>query len=253
MATATEVAGGRALPRVHWGPVVAGVFLAMAVHIVLGLVGGALGLAARPADSAGLGAGAAIWGLITPFVATALGAWLACRMAAALDQAGSNLHGIMVWAIGLIAGALFLAGTVASGAMTAGASAGGGAGPVQRILGQQGARTATTGREAARTADEGAKAAAATAGGAAIAAIAGFLGAIAGAGIARGRRSGRGWRIAIERREARGDGGYAGGRTEERIYAPGAYRAPGEEHRVVTPPGEAPRDVGQPPVDPYHH
>lgn len=251
MATA-EAAGGRMLPRVHWGPVVSGVFLAIAVHIVLGLVGGALGLAARPAGSTGVGAGAAIWGIITPFVATLLGTWLACRMAAAQDQASTNLHGIMVWAIGLIAGALFLAGTVASGAMTAGAAASGNAGPVQRILGQETGRAAPTGRETARAEDQGAKAAAAAAGGAALASIAGFLGALVGAGIARGRRSGRGWRIAIQRREARTDGGYAG-RTEERGYAHGAYGTTSEERGIATPTGESPRDVGSPPVDPYHH
>lgn len=252
MATATEAAGGRMLPRVHWGPVVAGVFLAIAAHIVLGLIGGALGFAARPANSTALGAGAAIWGLVTPFVATAIGAWLACRMAAAQDAESSSLHGVMVWAIGLIAGALFLAGTLVSGAMTASTAASGNAGMAQRLLGQQPGGGTVSGREAARTADEGAKAAAATAGGAAIASIAGLLGGLAGAAFARGRRSGRGWRIAIQRREPRSEGRFAGERAEERGYAPGAYATPGEERRVP-PPGESPRDVGAPPVDPYHH
>ena len=79
----SEMLGERALPRLTWGAVIAGVLLALASHIVLGLLGAALGFAAQPADSNAVGAGAAIWALLTPFVATLVGAWVACRMAAA--------------------------------------------------------------------------------------------------------------------------------------------------------------------------
>src|SRR5512142_462653 len=127
MATRLEAEGMgvRTLPRLSWGPVIAGVLLALAAHVVLGLVGAAIGFAAGPADSRAGGAGAAIWALITPFVATALGAWLAVRMAGREDEAGANLHGVMVWCIGLIAGAIFLAGTAASGTLALGTAASG--------------------------------------------------------------------------------------------------------------------------------
>jgi hypothetical protein len=240
MAVGTEAAGGRVLPGLHWSAVIAGVFLAIASHIVLGLVGGALGFSAAPADSTGLGAGAAIWGLVTPFVATLLGAWLAVGMAgAAGDRTGSTLHGIMVWCIGLIAGAIFLTGTIASGAMTAGTAAR--AGPARIFRGEPGRVSAL--------ADQAGKAAAAVMGGAALASIAGLLGAVAGVGIARSRRSGRGlrWRLAIQRREERGAERFGEPRREEREYgAPYGESRPGAT-------AEPRRDVGPPPTDPYHH
>src|SRR5512142_2439419 len=144
----------RGFPRIAWGPVIAGVLLALAAHVVLGLIGGALGFAAEPADSRALGVAAGFWGLLTPLVATALGAWLACRLAARFDEAGSNLHGVMVWSIGLVAGALFLASAAASGAMTAGTAASGNGGVLERLAGARagGATAGTAGEEAAKRA-----------------------------------------------------------------------------------------------------
>lgn len=213
MASGTEVAGVRAFPRLAWQPIIAGVLLALAVHVVLGLIGAALGLAAEPADSRSLGALAGFWGLITPLVASLLGAWLACRLAAIEETRATNLHGVMVWCIGLIAGALFLAGTAASGAMTAGAATSGNAGFVQRMAGRPMVGRPTVAQtEAAQ--DTAAGTAAKVAGGAAMAALAGLLGAFGGAAAARSRgRKGMGWRIALQRtahgqhRAERGDYG----------------------------------------------
>ena len=49
----TDTAGGRFFARVHWSAVIAGALLALGVHIVMGLIGAALGFAAEPADSPG--------------------------------------------------------------------------------------------------------------------------------------------------------------------------------------------------------
>lgn len=111
-----------ALPRVRWGAIAAGVLVSLALHIVLGLFGAGLGLAADPADSNAVGAGAAIWGLLIPLVASFCGAYVATRMAASLHPTSGVLHGSIVWCIGLIAGAIFLTGTAAFGAIAAGAS-----------------------------------------------------------------------------------------------------------------------------------
>jgi hypothetical protein len=146
------------------------------------------------------------------------------------------VHGILVWCIGLVAGALFLTGTVATGAMTAGAAAGGNVGPAERIIRQE---TGTRAGEA-RT-EEAARRAAAGTGGAALAAIAGLLGAVVGAGLSRRRSEGigLGWRIAIQRPHA-GERRSAGSAP-----VPGApSRRPGT--------GAGPPDLGAP-TDPYHH
>jgi hypothetical protein len=220
MATTTEAAGSRTFPRLHWGAVIGGVLLAVAVQVVLGLIGAALGLAAAPAGSRAAGAAAAIWEVATPFVATLLGAWLACRMAAAEDSRSASLHGVLVWCIGLIAGALFLAGTMATGARTP-------------------ARAAQAGGESA------ARAAAATAGGGALAALAGLLGGFLGASLASGRRGGRisiglgAWRIERHEPDRPGDRGGAGYGGTVGTHGTGAGTGLGSSEL--------------PPTDPYRH
>ncbi|HEX9400298.1 MAG TPA: hypothetical protein VF912_09335 [Anaeromyxobacter sp.] len=251
MATTTmEEASGRTFPRLHWGAIAAGVLLALAAHVVMELIGAALGFAAAPADSRAVGTAAAIWALITPFVATVLGAWLACRIAAADDSRAANVHGVLVWCIGLIAGALFLAGTMASGAMTAGMAASGNVGAAQRMIrGDTGARPGGRAVEAS----DAAKAAAASSGAAALAAIAGLLGAIVGAGLSQRRAMGRGrrWGLTMQRREEEraampghlGDGGF--GTTYGATPTAPPPRAPGASPASPTEPGA--------PTDPYHH
>lgn len=234
----TEAAGLRTLPRLSWGPVIAGVLLALAAHVVLGLIGAAIGFAAEPADSGALGAGAAIWAILTPLVATALGAWLAVRMAGREDAAGSMLHGLMVWCVGLLAGAIFLAGTGASGLMAAGTAASADASALRRLSGVDRPDLSAPATEA--RADAAGAAAAAAAGGAAMAGLAGLLGAFLGAGLARRRgRRGLGFRVSFQRTPATAEPPPL---RPERGY-PGAI-----------PPLVRDREVpGSPPDDPYHH
>jgi hypothetical protein len=244
-----DTAAGRAFPRLHWGAVIAGVLLALAAHVVMGLIGVTLGFAAGATGSEATGAAAAIWGLVTPFVATLLGAWLACRMAAAEESRSASLHGVLVWCIGLIAGAIFLTGTLASGAMTAGTAASGNMTAAQRTLRGETGRATPRGPQAQAQAQDAAKGAAQGAGGGALAAIAGLLGAFVGAGIStrrgRGASSGR-WRTAFRHDETRtaippapGDRGYGTTYGTETRMPPGSSAGAGT-------------DV-PPPSDPYHH
>lgn len=258
--TGSEAAGTRMLPRLSWSAVIAGALLALATHVVLGLLGAAMGLAAGPADSEGLGIGAAIWGLLTPFVATLLGAWLAVKLSGERDDAGANVHGVVVWCIGLLVGALFLAGTLATGAMSAGTAASGNAGALQRLTGttQRDVQSPQNQAEAERASEKAAGGAAAAAGGGAMAALCGLLGAFAGSALARRRSSGKGlgFRIALQRTDGqRANGGMAAAthtrveddyRERERTYQPPPGRV--ETTREVT------RTEQQPPSsDPFHH
>ncbi len=63
--------------RVRWGAIFAGLFAALAVLIVLGVLGLAIGLssynAGQPAANFGVGAG--IWGAISALIAFAIGGW----------------------------------------------------------------------------------------------------------------------------------------------------------------------------------
>jgi hypothetical protein len=108
------------LPRIRWAAVIAGALCALAIQIVLGLFGTAMGISASPADSNEVGVFAAIWSVLTPAIASLVGAYVATRVASAIHPAGTYLHGVLVWCIGLIAGALFLTGILAGGAISGG-------------------------------------------------------------------------------------------------------------------------------------
>jgi hypothetical protein len=188
MATDTLTHG--AWPRVKWGPVIAGVLCAIAIHIVLGLFGAAFGFAAQPADSKALGVGAGVWGLLTPLVASLAGAIVAVRLADERHEASSFLHGALVWAVGLIAGAVFLTGVLGSSAMTAGTALSGNVGP--RAVERR--DTPANRARAEAKAEDAAKSAAAGSGAAGLAALMGLGGALAGAALGRRMLTGRGLR-----------------------------------------------------------
>ncbi|HYZ90092.1 MAG TPA: hypothetical protein VE620_12410 [Myxococcales bacterium] len=108
------------LPRIRWAPVIAGALCALAIQIVLGLFGTAMGISAGPSGSNEIGILGAIWSILTPAFASLVGAHVATRLASALHPAGAYLHGVLVWCIGLIAGAVFLTGVLTGGAIGGG-------------------------------------------------------------------------------------------------------------------------------------
>jgi hypothetical protein len=163
------------LPRVQWGPVITGVLCALAAQIVLGLFGIAFGFAAAP-GRAGMAVLAAIWGILTPIVASFIGALVAVRTAGDTLASGALLDGALVWCIGLIAGAILLAGAFGPGAM-------GAAGVAETREGVQ----------------QGTEVAAAGSGVVAVAALLGLGGALLGAAVGRGMVTGEGLSRAARR------------------------------------------------------
>jgi hypothetical protein len=109
----TNLMRGR-LPFVRWSAVFAGVAMALAVHVCLGLLGAAIGYSAEARDSRALGVLAGLWALMSASTASLLGAVVACRIAAAADNRTAWLHGGLVWSLGLVIGAVFLSGTLAA-------------------------------------------------------------------------------------------------------------------------------------------
>ena len=95
----------RELTRVHWGPVIAGAFLTVAISIVLGLFGLAFG-------RGGLRVLGGIWEVLTPLVAAFVGAAVA---SAIVGRTGAFLNGVMVWCVALAYGALLAIGIGALG------------------------------------------------------------------------------------------------------------------------------------------
>jgi len=205
------------LPRVQWGPVITGVLCAIAAQIVLGLFGVAFGFAVAPAGK-GMAVLAGVWGILTPIVASFIGAFVAVRIAGDTRESGAFLDGALVWCIGLIAGALFLASAIGPGAMSVGSASAG--------AGMQGGLQGT----------DVARGFAASTGVAAVAALLGLGGALFGAAVARGMVTGEGLRgpsrRQLERRAEQAGIAYTE-RGETRRPADVGERRPPEEH----PPG----------------
>lgn len=97
-----------ALQKVSWNAIITGFFCSIATQITLGLFGAALGFLGG-AGGAGWGFIGAIWGILVPVVAGFVGAYVATRIAVADSMVSAEMHGVLVWCLGLLAGALFFA------------------------------------------------------------------------------------------------------------------------------------------------
>ncbi len=94
--------------RLSWGAVFAGVVIAVAVQLVLGILGAGIGLTmVDPVEgttpgAAGFGIGAGIFWLITTAIALGAGGYAAARVAGVHDRFDALVHGLVVWGVTLI-------------------------------------------------------------------------------------------------------------------------------------------------------
>lgn len=92
---------GRPFARISWGAIFAGSVVALAVQLVLTLIGGAVGLATlNPATGQSpsgttLGIGAAIWVIISSLISLFAGGYVAGRLGGTFN---GWLHGLATWA-----------------------------------------------------------------------------------------------------------------------------------------------------------
>jgi hypothetical protein len=107
--------------RVSWGAVFAGVVLALALQVLLSMLGTGIGMstvdpmvdgASPSASSFGIGAG--IWWLISSLLALFAGGWVAGRLSGMLRPAEGSLHGLLTWALAVLATIYLLTTTVSS-------------------------------------------------------------------------------------------------------------------------------------------
>ncbi len=140
----TDTAPTARFARVSWGAIFAGVVIAIAVQVVLGILGTGIGLSmVDPTDgttpgAAGFGIGAGIYWLITTVIALGAGGYAAARVSGVTDRFDALAHGLVVWGVtliltiylltsavgGIIGGAFRTVGSVASAAgSTVGAAA----------------------------------------------------------------------------------------------------------------------------------
>jgi hypothetical protein len=116
----------RPLRRISWGAIFAGVVIAMAVQLLLSMVGIGVGLgvvdpmqadAASTATSFGLGAGA--WWVASNLIALLFGGYAAARLAGVTARGDGALHGIVIWGFTLLVTLYLL--TTAVGSVMGGA------------------------------------------------------------------------------------------------------------------------------------
>lgn len=89
--------------RVHWGPIVAGMFVALAILVWTSILARAVGFGFSPIQgrTANYETGAIIWGTVAAFIAFGIGAFLAAQWAGLRGSGRSMLHGFLVWAVGV--------------------------------------------------------------------------------------------------------------------------------------------------------
>ncbi|MBV7441551.1 hypothetical protein KRX57_08960 [Weeksellaceae bacterium TAE3-ERU29] len=92
------------ISRISWGAIIAGALTALAVSLLLGLLGVGIGLSTidpvkevNPLD--GLGTGSLIWFIISNLIALFAGGWVAGRFAGFPNKKDGGLHGFMAWAL----------------------------------------------------------------------------------------------------------------------------------------------------------
>ncbi|MEX1015366.1 MAG: hypothetical protein WDZ31_01375 [Phycisphaeraceae bacterium] len=109
--------------RVSWGAIFAGVLVALAIQLLLSVLGIGIGAAAfdpgAPGDPTAWSIGAGVWWVITGLIALFVGGWVAGHLSANPDRGDGALHGIVTWSLATLIGVWMLTSTL--GAVTSGA------------------------------------------------------------------------------------------------------------------------------------
>jgi hypothetical protein len=88
--------------RVSWGAVFAGAVVALAVYLLLSMLGVALGLTLTSQNSVGereLNVGAAIWAIVTTLLALFLGGWVTSQCTVGENKSEAIIYGVLLWGV----------------------------------------------------------------------------------------------------------------------------------------------------------
>ncbi len=90
--------------RVRWGPVISGLFVALATQLVLTGLGAAIGLStianssAPRTGSGDVGSAVGIWSLISLLISLFVGGWITARACGPMNRNTALLNGAILWA-----------------------------------------------------------------------------------------------------------------------------------------------------------
>jgi len=86
--------------RVSWGAIFAGAVLALAVYLVLTLLGGAIGLTVSDnVRSDNLQTGGAIWAILATAAALFVGGWVTSQCVVGENKTEAVVHGVIMWGL----------------------------------------------------------------------------------------------------------------------------------------------------------
>ncbi len=109
--------------RIRWGPIIAGIFVAIAMQLILSALGAAIGLTigASGSEAGAVGIGVGIWAVVSLLIALFVGSWVTAAGCSPMNGKTAMLHGFILWATTLAISAWLLASGV-SGAFGMAAS-----------------------------------------------------------------------------------------------------------------------------------
>jgi hypothetical protein len=134
--------------RVRWGPIIAGLFVALSLIVLLSVLGLAVGLSTYETGESGRAhvIGSGVWGIVVMVLAFFFGGWIASRSAAVRGWPSYGLlQGFLVWAVAIPLFIYFLAGAVSTFVGPAAQIAtAGGERPIRAYMGQGQGPSAST-------------------------------------------------------------------------------------------------------------
>ncbi|MBE9181569.1 hypothetical protein IQ268_23685 [Oculatella sp. LEGE 06141] len=100
--------------RVRWGPIIAGLVVALSTQLVLSALGAAIGLTTiagsdAPRSNVGdVGSAVGIWSIISLLIALFIGGWVTARACGPMNRSTALLNGAILWATTLAISAWLL-------------------------------------------------------------------------------------------------------------------------------------------------
>ncbi|MGF1478015.1 MAG: hypothetical protein ACFB4I_00775 [Cyanophyceae cyanobacterium] len=101
--------------RVRWGPIFAGIVVAIAAQLILSALGAAIGLsvgAGAGTDPGAVGLGVGIWSVISLLISLFIGGWVTASSCGPMNSKTALLHGLILWATTLAISSWLLASGV---------------------------------------------------------------------------------------------------------------------------------------------
>lgn len=107
--------------RIRWGPIIGGIFVAIATQLILSALGAAIGLSVGATGGA---VGIGIWSIVSLLLALFIGSWVAAAGSAPMNRKSALLQGLILWATTLALSAWLLASGVTGAFGVAASNAG---------------------------------------------------------------------------------------------------------------------------------